>query len=180
MAKQSYTKAAEKALDNQPLLAAARFGLGLCEEELGNFDAARQIYSEVADNAAFEGTVSVAQAKFRLETMADYKGNVVFRPKPKPKLKTVPLDPVTIQMKPDGANSPSAAMGPLVTMGPVDTKPPVQEPNKAAAKPEIKIVPVEPNVPAKAPEPKAPAVAVPLVVEPNITPETTEPNDTGM
>lgn len=202
LAKQSYIDAAQKASDNQPLLAAARFGLGLCEEELGNFDAARQIYSEIADNAAFEGTVSVTQAKSRLETMDDYKGKVVFSPKPKPK--ALPVKSATIQLKPGSAGSPSVALGPLATIKPADanaivvTKRSAQEPNKPAVKPEIKIAPVvEPNVPTKAPDAKAPAVtATPVaepnvttkasavaatpVVEPNITTKTTEPNDSGM
>jgi tetratricopeptide (TPR) repeat protein len=82
-AKDSYTKAIEKSSTNPSLMAAAKLGLGLCEEELGNFEQARQIYSEIAANADFESTVAAAQAKQRLLTMADYQQTVVFKPSPK-------------------------------------------------------------------------------------------------
>lgn len=154
-AKQSYTKAVERAVDNPSLLAAAKFGLGLCEEELGNFKGAQQIYGEIAEDPAFEGTVSVAQAKLRLDTMDDYKTNIVFMPKPRP---VEPPRPITKQ--PADANSPVDANKPVVTVVPSDvnapaiTKEPVieanlpaKEPNIPPAKPETKPVPVEPNNP---------------------------------
>jgi tetratricopeptide (TPR) repeat protein len=81
-AKESYTKAIEKSSTNPSLMAAAKLGLGLCEEELGNFEQARQIYSEITANADFESTVAAAQAKQRLLTMADYQQKVVFKPSP--------------------------------------------------------------------------------------------------
>jgi hypothetical protein len=84
------------------LAAAAKFGLGLCSEELGNFEQARQIYSDITANADFEGTVAVVQAKRRLETIADYEQKVVFKPAPKP---VAPSKPV-IQIKPADANLP--------------------------------------------------------------------------
>jgi tetratricopeptide (TPR) repeat protein len=82
-AKDSYTKAIEKSSTSPSLTAMAKLGLGLCEEELGNFEQAREIYGEIAANADFEGTVAVAQAKQRLLTMADYQQKVVFKPSPK-------------------------------------------------------------------------------------------------
>jgi tetratricopeptide (TPR) repeat protein len=82
-AKDSYTKAIEKSSANPSLAATAKLGLGLCEEELGNFEQARKIYSEVIANAEFEGTVAAAEAKQRLDTMADYQQKVVFREAPK-------------------------------------------------------------------------------------------------
>jgi tetratricopeptide (TPR) repeat protein len=82
-AKDSYTKAIEKSSTNPSLTATAKLGLGLCEEELGNFEQARQIYSEITANADFESTVAAAQAKQRLLTMADYQQKVVFKPSPK-------------------------------------------------------------------------------------------------
>jgi tetratricopeptide (TPR) repeat protein len=81
-AKDSYTKAIEKSSTNPSLTATAKLGLGLCEEELGNFEQARQIYSEIIANADFECTVAAAQAKQRLSTMADYQQTVVFKPSP--------------------------------------------------------------------------------------------------
>jgi tetratricopeptide (TPR) repeat protein len=82
-AKDSYTKAIEKSSTNPSLMATAKLGLGLCEEELGNFEQARKIYSEIIANADFEGTVADAQAKQRLLTMADYQQKVVLRQTPK-------------------------------------------------------------------------------------------------
>jgi tetratricopeptide (TPR) repeat protein len=85
-AKDSYTKAIEKSSTNPSfpsLTATAKFGLGLCEEELGNFEQARQIYSEIVANADFESTVAAAEAKQRLLTMADYQQPVVLKPSPK-------------------------------------------------------------------------------------------------
>jgi tetratricopeptide (TPR) repeat protein len=82
-AKDSYTKAIEKSSTNPSLMAKAKLGLGLCEEELGNFEQAREIYSEIIANVDFESTVAAAEAKQRLDTMADYEQKVVFKPAPK-------------------------------------------------------------------------------------------------
>jgi hypothetical protein len=81
-AKDSYTKALEKSSSSPSLTATAKLGLGLCEEELGNFGQARQIYSEITANADFEGTVAAVEAKQRLLTMADYQQPVVIKPSP--------------------------------------------------------------------------------------------------
>jgi hypothetical protein len=81
-AKVSYTEALERAASNPSLKATAKFGLGLCEEELANFEQARQIYQDIVSSPEFEGTVAKASAKYRLDTMADYKTAVVFKPAP--------------------------------------------------------------------------------------------------
>src|SRR4030042_134705 len=81
-AKDSYLKALEKSSANPSLAAEAKLGLGLCEEEIGNFEQARQIYGEITANPDFGGTVAVAQAKLRLLTMADYQQPVVIKPSP--------------------------------------------------------------------------------------------------
>jgi tetratricopeptide (TPR) repeat protein len=88
----SYNEAVEKASFNPSLMAAAKFGLGLCEEELGNFEAAQKMYQDIAANPDFEGTVAKASAKKRLQTMAVYKTMVVFMApaKPKPPTATKP------------------------------------------------------------------------------------------
>jgi tetratricopeptide (TPR) repeat protein len=83
-AKACYTKAIEKAASNPSFMATATLGLGLCEEEVGNFEKAKQVYLEITANSDLEGTVAVEQAKRRLETMADYKQKVAFKPPPKP------------------------------------------------------------------------------------------------
>lgn len=81
-AKDSYIEAIEKSSNNPSLMAMAKLGLGLCEEELGNFEQARQIYSEITENADLEGTVAAVGAKQRLHTMADYQQKVVFKQAP--------------------------------------------------------------------------------------------------
>lgn len=65
-AKAAYTKAMEKARAYPSLMARAKLGLALCQEELGNIDSAKQIYKEVIENSDFEGTIAVEQAKQRL------------------------------------------------------------------------------------------------------------------
>jgi tetratricopeptide (TPR) repeat protein len=90
LAKASYNKAIEKAAGDPSLTATAKFGLGLCEEELGNFTEAEKIYHEITSNKGFEGTIAAAQAKHRLETMNDYKQPVTFKPAPQP---PAPLGP---------------------------------------------------------------------------------------
>ena len=67
----------------------AKFGLGLCEEELGNFEKAAKIYRGIVDDMAFEGIATVDQAKQRLDTMAAYQTQVVFRTIPA----SVPAEP---------------------------------------------------------------------------------------
>ena len=84
LARESYNKAIAKAPANPSLMAMAKFGLGLCEEEVGNFEQAKQIYNEVATNADFAGTVATVQAKRRLEKADDYRQKVTFKPAPKP------------------------------------------------------------------------------------------------
>jgi len=83
-ARDCYTKAIEKSSSNRSFMATAKLGLGLCEEEIGNFTTAEQIYRDITANSDFEGTVAVEQAKRRLETMDDYKQTIAFKPPPKP------------------------------------------------------------------------------------------------
>ncbi|MCH7555997.1 MAG: hypothetical protein IIB56_00910 [Planctomycetes bacterium] len=137
-AKAAYTEAIQtrlKGTSNPSLMAAAEFGLGLCEEELGNFEKAQQIYQIIAANPDFEGTVANVAAKHRLETMADYKQKVIFKPAPAPPVATKPR----IQIRPVDANLPSTSSSllPNQTIG-------------AATKPKIQIKPVDANLPAEA------------------------------
>ena len=86
-AKGYYTKALEvhlKRSPNRSLEALAKLGLGLCEEDMGNFDQARKIYDELATGAAFEGTTSAAAAKQRLALMDSFNQKIVLSPSPKP------------------------------------------------------------------------------------------------
>lgn len=110
-AKASYTKALQKASPNPSLMATAKFGLGLCEEELGNFDEAGQIYQQISANPTFEGTVAKSAAEHRLETLKDYKAKVIFKPAPTPEPLTVPTLP--IETGPAEANLPADTNLPL-------------------------------------------------------------------
>ncbi len=63
---------------NKTLASTAKFGLGLCEEELGDFDNAQQIYREIVDNPDFDGTTAEAAAAHRLEIITDYRDDIIF------------------------------------------------------------------------------------------------------
>jgi tetratricopeptide (TPR) repeat protein len=93
-AKASYTEALEKSKANPSLAATAKFGIGLCEEELGNFEQAKAIYKDVAENPDYEYTLAKIRAKERLETMADYEQKIAFEPAPKPATPTVQTTPI--------------------------------------------------------------------------------------
>jgi len=121
-AKAAYTEAIQTRLQgtsNPSLMAVAEFGLGLCEEELGNFEKAQQIYQIIAENPDFEGTVAVTQAKHRLETMADYKQKVIFKPAPAPPAASLP--PAA-----SAGQTTGAATGPKIQIKPVDTNLPAE------------------------------------------------------
>jgi hypothetical protein len=121
-AKAAYTEAIQNRLrwaSNPSLTAAAEFGLGLCEEELANFEKAQQIYQIIAENPDFEGTVAVTQAKHRLETMADYKQKVIFKPAPAPPAASLP--PET-----SAGQTTGAATGPTIQIKPVDSNLPAE------------------------------------------------------
>jgi len=83
-AKAAYSEATEKAARAPSLAATARFGLGLCEEEIGNFAQAQQIYRDIVTNPGLEYTTAAAQAKIRLDSMAQYQQKVVFKTPAKP------------------------------------------------------------------------------------------------
>lgn len=103
-AKESYTQAMQKASSDPSLLAAAKFGIGLCDEELGNYEEAGRIYQEIASNADFEGTVAIVQAKQRLDNMSEYEREVVFKSAPKEEIK-VTTEPM-MQINPVDMNMP--------------------------------------------------------------------------
>jgi hypothetical protein len=108
-AKQYYTKALIEHLKRSPnhsLEALAKLGLGLCEEELGNFDQARKIYDELATGAAFEGTTSAAAAKQRLALMDSFNQKIVLMPSPKP-VTPAPTEPPAIQPAPSKVEGPA-------------------------------------------------------------------------
>ena len=115
-AKNSYSEALQRCPDEFSLAAAATFGLGLCEEELGNFEQARQIYQDIVANPDFQPTVAVVQAKHRLATMSDYQQEIVFGPAPKPVAASQP----EIQMTPPGSSQPTDIIPPFNIYRPLD------------------------------------------------------------
>jgi len=135
-AKASYAEAIQKSSSDPSLMAAAEFGLGLCEEELGNFEKAEQIYRDIAANPDFEGTVAIVQAKRRLDTMTDYKQKVVFKPAPKKPAPAELLQP-SIQIKPADTNQPADINLPADTNQPVDVNLNTQVLNNVPEVPEI-------------------------------------------
>jgi len=164
-AKESYQQAVDRKPSSPALAAAAQYGLGLCEEELGNFDQAAQIYRDVAQKAEYAGTTAQAEAAYRLTIMDDYKTAVVFQPAPpKP---AQPLTP-TVQIKPGNAK----ASAPVIQIKPTDGKAP------AAPAP---IGPVAPSGDTKtnaapAPAPSAPTPAPTPAPAPAGAPATSDTN----
>lgn len=106
-AQASYQEALDRKPSNQALAAAAQFGLGLCEEELGNFDKAAEIYRAMTQKAEYAGTVAQAAADYRLKIMGDFKTPVAFKPAPpEPKVTVTPETP-TLQIQPDQTAAPT-------------------------------------------------------------------------
>lgn len=145
----------QQALDRKPsptLAAAAHFGLGLCEEELGNFDKAAEICREVAQKPEYAGTAGQAAAAYRLQIMDDYKGKVVFK-KPVPPQASQPqvIQPQVIgpQIQPQQ---------PVITIKPADANTPVVVP----APNDVTIEPVVPAPATDTNEAPAPADAPPV------------------
>jgi hypothetical protein len=92
-AKDLYNKALTTRLNRSPnptLEGMAKNGLGLCEEELGNMDAARKLFQEVATGAAYVNTVPAATAQQQLLAMDSLTGKVVLKSMPKPKIQIQP------------------------------------------------------------------------------------------
>ena len=137
LAQASYEQALKKAEGVPALAATAQFGLGLCEEELGNLDKAKEIYRAVSENAAYDGTSAKAAAAFRLKTADDYKGVVVFKPAPPPQAQA---SAPTIRINPSDPNR-----APVVIPVPVNPNPtPAPAPAGDAPKTDSSPAPVPP------------------------------------
>jgi hypothetical protein len=83
-AKASYTQAVEKATGNSSLTSVAQYGLGLCDEELGNLDQAKKIYQGIVADEALDGTVGRAAAQHRLAGLNQYVRAIAFKMAPEP------------------------------------------------------------------------------------------------
>ncbi len=83
-ARAAYENAASQA-ESAILQAGAKFGLGLCAEEIGDFEKAKQLYTEVAESEAFADTFYAEQADMRLMILKDLDRELVFvEPQPAP------------------------------------------------------------------------------------------------
>lgn len=146
-AQTSYQQALDRKPSNPGLAAAAQFGLGLCEEELGNFDKAAEIYRTTVQKPEYAGTIAQAAAEYRLKVMDDYKSPVVFKPAPpQPQTQTSQGSAPPIQIVPGGPATPTvvpspgpANVGPVAptapaqtTQTPAPTAPPAADTNKPA------------------------------------------------
>lgn len=83
-ARKSYEKALSKARGNATLTGMALFGLAICEEEVGNYDAAKQKYDEIAADESLAGTPWPATASKRIAAMSDNQRKYDFVDKPEP------------------------------------------------------------------------------------------------
>jgi len=81
-AKRNYNQAILRSSSIPSLRSSAHYGLGLCEEELGNYAEAKKIYNEIINNVEFKGTTTVYQAELRLVEMDNYQVRIVFQPRP--------------------------------------------------------------------------------------------------
>jgi tetratricopeptide (TPR) repeat protein len=137
-AQASYQQALDRKPSNPALAAAAHFGLGLCEEELGNFEQAAEIYRTVVGKAEYAGTVAQSAADYRLKIMDDFRTPVVFHPAPQ-----LPQDLSSmIQIVPGGEEEPGIiqipelpSVAPVGPIGPTTepSEPPVEDTPPAAA-----------------------------------------------
>lgn len=76
-AREAYEKAQDEA-QSPVLLAGAKFGQGLCAEEIGDLTRAEDLYREVAETEAYADTFYREQAKMRLMILKDLGNEVVF------------------------------------------------------------------------------------------------------
>jgi tetratricopeptide (TPR) repeat protein len=60
----------------------AELQLGLCAEESGQYEQARDVYTRILQNTAYQGTSILEQARLRLEQLEDNSVKVVFAPAP--------------------------------------------------------------------------------------------------
>jgi tetratricopeptide (TPR) repeat protein len=81
-AQEAYQQAFDKAV-LPTLKAMAQFGLGICSEELGQLEQAREIYQKIVDDASYANTPLPTAAKDRIEKMADNNAKYTFIEKPK-------------------------------------------------------------------------------------------------
>lgn len=83
-ARQAYQLAERKAGKNPELQGMAVLGQALCFEEERNFAKAKELYTKLADDDMYKGTVASNLAGIKAQILADSKGTVTFAPAPAP------------------------------------------------------------------------------------------------
>ncbi len=78
IAKKAYRKALDRAPKGSVAEAAAKLGLGLCAEDLGEFEEAKQLYREITSNESYAASVYPVEAQNRLDNLEDYSLEVQF------------------------------------------------------------------------------------------------------
>ncbi len=77
-AKSIYEQALGKAKGEPEIASMAEYGIGLCLEDMGDFEGAKKLYEKVADSAEYRGSSFAARAKFRAKILSDYKEKAFF------------------------------------------------------------------------------------------------------
>ncbi len=149
LAKGHYNNALGKGLGSSTLEAMARFGLGLCEEEMGNFTKAERIYTEIISNSDYEYAPAFLKAKNRISTLEQYQEPVNF-------------ERSADAGRPIGASFPSrtgpAGYRPPSRTGPVGYRPPSRVRPPGVRKPRVDVPRIEiPSVPKVTVSPVEPA-----------------------
>jgi len=81
-ARNAYLQALTKAQGSSTLTAEAKFGLGMCDEEQGNFEQAEEIYRQLNADPTLRATAAAHAAELRLKTIDEYKKKITFAPPP--------------------------------------------------------------------------------------------------
>jgi type II secretory pathway component PulM len=175
-AQASYQQALDRKPSSPSLAAAAQYGLGLCEEELGNFDKAAALYGEVAQKPEYAGTDAQAAAAYRLKVMGDFKTPVVFEPAP-PKPAPAPTPQAstpTIQIKPSTGGAATVVPVTPATQG-TTIVPTAPAAPTAAPTPDTTAAPAAPATPSTTPAPAAPTSDTKPAAAPAPAPQPTAP-----
>lgn len=108
---ESYRRAIERSPEDPTLTGLARFGIGLCKLEIGDFEKARKHFTQITENPEMKHTTAYRMAKLRLATMDDSARKITFSSAPVRR----PQEPVgpqrgageeSLQLDFPGANAP--------------------------------------------------------------------------
>ena len=124
-AKEAYSNALAKAKDNRTLMSLAQYGLGLCAEELGEFDEAKRLYEALISEATYAGTLGRASAENRIKSMSSFDGIIVF-PVVEEEVAEIPLPELSQGID---SNLPAPIVGPEIGPALPETEASVPSPN---------------------------------------------------